>query len=116
MVQLLRRIYVAATQKLLTMTQTSDAATEDTTMSDAYSMYRKGSDDSALSATTKTSIKFAFKLQKTESTDISPKHCDILVAITKSDLCSVILDKDGNQLNISPNSKIDHKFSYEKFP
>ena len=85
-------------------------------MSDASSMHPKISDDSASSARTETSIKFAFKLQKTESTDISPKHCDILVAITKSDLCSVILDKDGNQLNISPNSKIDHKFSYEKFP
>ena len=66
------------------MTQTSDAATEDTTMSDAYSMYRKGTDVSVLSATTKTSIKIAFKLQKTESTDISSKHRDILVAIAKS--------------------------------
>ena len=115
-VQLLRRTYVAATQKLPTMTQSTDAPTEDTTMSDASSKYPNKSSDTVSSTATKTCIKIAFKLQKTESTDVSAKHREILIAITKSDKAAVVLDKDGHRLAVSAETPFDTRFSYETLP
>ena len=98
------------------MTKTNDAATEDTTMSDASLMPHDNSNNSTSTTVEKTSIKIAFKMQKNDSSDVSAKHRDILNALSKCDESLVIFDKDDNHVIISTEYKIDQKFNYEKLP
>ena len=67
------------------MTQTTDTSTEDTTMTDSYGTYHNASNDTNASTATKSLIKIAFKMKKGESTNISEKHRDILVAMSDAD-------------------------------
>ena len=115
-VQLLRRIYVAATKNLPTMTKTSDTSTDDTTMSDAPVRSDTDTESTCENIPTKVAVKISFKLKKTDSLDISNKHRDILLALIRADPSCLVHDSEGSCLSLNPESKIDNKFKYETLP
>ena len=115
-VQLLRRIYVAATRNCPTMTKTSDTSINDTIMSDAPVRADTDTESTGEDIPTKVAIKLSFKLKKTDSQDISKKHHDILLALIRADPSCLVHDNEGTRLSLNPDSKIDTKFQYETLP
>ena len=85
-------------------------------MLDTSLMHQDNSNNSVSTTVEKTSIKIAFRMNKTDSADVSAKHHDILTAMSKSDESLVIFDKDDNHVIISTDYQIDQKFTYEKLP
>ena len=98
------------------MTTTTTAGSDDTTMDDASSTSVERQDKHPSSNPKEITLKFVFKLKKTENIDVATLHRNLLMNIQRIDQNAKFFDQQGNGFNPLKANDFSSKYTYEKFP
>ena len=89
---------------------------DDIAMDEAPKTSEENPPSQSTSIPKETTLKFVFKLKKTENLDVSKLHCNLLTTIENIDQTAKFFDQHNNAFEPSKTNNFSSKYTYEKFP